>query len=288
MPVLTISNDVFTAAVDTDGAQLVSLKRNATGEEYIWQRDPAHWADSAPICFPVVGNLKDGGFSHEDKWYDIAKHGCVRGMPFFKARHTAKSIALAICANTKTRKSYPFSFKLTISFALDTDGLTVKYFAENLDEKTMPMSLGYHPAFALDLLTAPLSDYEIQFSDSETLDLYGITDKGFGLREKKFLKKQNSIPLSETIFENDALVFKNIASQTISIVRRDSDWRLDVETGGAPHLALWAKPAAPYVCIEPWYICPDAEDAPKELSEKTDISLIEPGDSFSSSYRIRP
>jgi len=287
MPLVTISNDVFTATVDTVGAQLTSLKRNATGEEFIWQRAPEHWTESAPICFPVVGNLNKGSFSHDGKWYKIKKHGCVRHKSFFKARHTAKSLALSVVSDIETKKSYPFSFKLTVSFTLDSDGLTVKYFAENLDEVPMPMSLGYHPAFALDA-GAALSEYEIIFSEKENRDLYGMTKDSFGLREKGYLKDANQIVLSETIFDEDVLVFKNITSQRISIVRPGTDWRLDLETGGAPHLAIWSKPGAPFVCIKPWYICPDEKNAPEELSAKPDITVLEPRGSFTSSYKILP
>ena len=287
MSLVTISNDVFTATVDTVGAQLTSLKRNATDDEFIWQRAPEHWAESAPVCFPVVGNLNKGGFRHEDKWYAIAKHGCVRSKPFFKARHTAKSLALSIVSDIETKKSYPFSFKLTVSFTLDSNGLIVKYFAENLDEVPMPMSLGYHPAFALDA-GASLSEYDIIFSEKENRDLYGITKDGFGLKAKKYLKDVDCIALSDCLFDEDALVFKNIQSQRISIIRRNSDWHLDMETGGAPHLALWSKPGAPFVCIEPWYICPDEKDAPEELSKKPGITILAPRDSFTSSYKILP
>jgi len=287
MPILTISNDFFTAAIDTDGAQLVSLKRAADDQEFIWQRDPEYWASSAPICFPTVGKLQGGGYEHEGKWFNIAKHGCVRYLPFFKARHTNNAVALSVCSNTATKKSFPFSFKLTITFALDADGLRVSYLVENMNEKTMPMSLGYHPAFALNQAN-PLSDYEIHFSTAEKLDLYGINEDGFILREKGYLKKQSPICLSDTIFNDDALIFRNIKSDTISIKQRDSDWCLKVKTGGAPHLALWSKPGAPFVCVEPWYICPDAPDAPKELSEKTDIMLLEAGSSFKSGYKIEP
>jgi len=287
MPVQTITNEFYTAAIDTDGAQLVSLIRNATGEEFIWQRDPKFWADSAPICFPVVGRLKGGSFSHEGKSYKIDKHGCVRGLPFFKSRHTKKAVALSVCANIQTKKSFPFSFKLTISFTLEDDGLSVQYFAENLGTNTMPMSLGFHPAFALDP-SASLSDYEIHFSDIENQDLYGIKGEAFGLRKKGYLKDQSIIQLSDTIFDEDALVFKNIKSTCVSIIHREKDWRLDVETGGAPHLALWAKPRAPFICIEPWYICPDEKGTPEELSEKEDIQLLAPGDSFKAGYKILP
>jgi galactose mutarotase-like enzyme len=286
---LTIENANFTAKIDPVGAQLVSLKRNTTDEEFIWQRDPQHWAESAPVCFPIVGNLRDGGYTHEGKAYSIAKHGCVRHQEFFKARHTGNSVALSFCANAKTKKSYPFNFKLTITFKVLDDGLRVEYSIENLDDAPMPMSLGYHPAIAL-ADGASFSDFDIQFEEPEHADLYGVAPDGFGKREAGYLKNQNQLTLQQDIFDQDALVFKDVKSRKVTLVRRGTDWQLQMSTygfaGGAPHLALWSKPGAPFICIEPWYICPDEADTTSELAEKPGMTILASSGSFRAGYEI--
>ncbi len=50
---------------------------------------------------------------------------------------------------------------------------------------------------------------------------------------------------------------------------------------GYPHLALWSKPMADYVCIEPWLGLPDREDESLDLTEKTSYKTIQPGTTFS-------
>lgn len=287
MPHVSIANNRFSATIDTHGAQLVSLKDTNSGEEYIWQRDPDFWAESAPICFPIVGNLKDGGYSHKGKYYKINKHGCVRYSSFEITAGSEDSVTLRMVANKDTLASYPFDFALTIGFTLSDAGLRVSYLVENRGDDVMPMSLGYHPAFALDPTTPP-ETYEIHFSEAETRDLYGVTPSGFGLRQENYLNQTDRIQLSASLFDEDALVFKNIKSQTISLVQNTTGWRLDLVTGRAPHLALWSKPGAHFVCIEPWYVCPDSTDAPDELTEKADMTLLGPGDSFESSYEVLP
>jgi len=281
---LEIQNEIFSAAIDPHGAQLASLRRLATGEELIWQRDRAFWGESAPICFPVVGALNNGGYCHNGTWYKISKHGCVRYRDFTVTEHTESALALAFKADELSMVSYPFDFVLTITFTLTNTGITVAYNAQNNGNQPMPMSLGYHPAFAF-AERSDIDEYAIEFSTPENKDLFGIKENGdFGLRKRDFLLDQTTLPLKAGIFDQDALVFKNIKSQVISLVREG--WRLDMHTGGAPHLALWAPPGAPFVCIEPWYFCPDEPGAPQELSQKDGIMILQPGTHFESAYQI--
>ena len=53
--IITICDSKTTASIDTLGAQLISMK-DASGKEYIWQRDPAVWARCSPLLFPSVGS----------------------------------------------------------------------------------------------------------------------------------------------------------------------------------------------------------------------------------------
>ena len=56
--IVTLKNNGFSAKIDSYGAQLISLQDPA-GTEYIWQRDPKHWANCSPLLFPIVGNCRD-------------------------------------------------------------------------------------------------------------------------------------------------------------------------------------------------------------------------------------
>ena len=55
----TLHKGPLTAAVDTQGGELVSF-RDGAGVEHIWGGDPAYWAGRNPILFPIVGSLKNG------------------------------------------------------------------------------------------------------------------------------------------------------------------------------------------------------------------------------------
>lgn len=274
---IQLENDHFTAKIDPRGAQWASLIKKSTNYEYIWQRDPAFWTDSSPNLFPIVGHLKNGTYQYQQETYQMPKHGIVRHEPFKETINDGDCCRMTYHSNPDSLKKYPFEFTLHIDFILTNHGMKIQYTIENKGADKMPVGLGYHPAFAIDVQNFKHNDYEIVFNKKETLDLYGIVDNLFGLRQKGYLENETSIPLSTNLFDDDALIFTHIQSDEISIRRKSDDWKLTVKTGGAPHLGLWAKSAAPYVCIEPWYVYLDAPDATDDLFDKPGMVALEGG-----------
>ena len=90
----SLSNGALHCKVAQRGAQLLSLNDGRSGDEFIWQRDPAVWADSAPILFPVVGRLKDGAYVHREQRYAMPIHGFARELDFELVQHDAQGVTL--------------------------------------------------------------------------------------------------------------------------------------------------------------------------------------------------
>ena len=82
MAVYEIKNEELTAKINTYGGELVSLVRNATGKEYIWNADEAFWKRSSPILFPFVGSTKNRTYTYEGVESPTAQHGFARVMEF--------------------------------------------------------------------------------------------------------------------------------------------------------------------------------------------------------------
>lgn len=287
MDLINIENQTFRAAIDLHGAQLASLQNKKSGEEYIWQRDTAFWGESAPICFPIVGELKGGTYRYQGKTYQMKKHGIVRYADFTIKERQQDACTLKVAADEATLASYPFLFSLEISFQLNPRGIKVAYLIRNEDHKAMPAGLGYHPAFNIDIENFSHEDYVIRFSERETLDLYWLHEGVLAMKTENYLDRADTIQLTPTIFEDDALIFKNIASDKLTLARKHSNWQLEMHTGGAPHLGIWAKQAAPYVCIEPWYTYQDSAEASGDLFEKPGMFTLQPGEEFESFYEVK-
>jgi galactose mutarotase-like enzyme len=85
------------------------------------------------------------------------------------------------------------------------------------------------------------------------------------------------LPLRHGLFNNDALVFRNVPSRCLSLKSRKSETAIEVDYQSAPHLGIWQKPGAPYICIEPWHGLPDEKSHNGKIEEKYGIISLEAG-----------
>ncbi len=280
----SVKHDGFSAQIDELGAELKSFK-NDKSEEFIWQGDPAVWSGSAPILFPIVGQLKNGRYSFQGKDFQLPKHGLARTRVFSLAQNTDSEKSFVLTSDADTHKVYPFSFEFTVCFRLEAGLLEVSYQVKNMGPDALYFTLGSHPAFGL---PESLEDYYIEFEQPETLDRYCLKD---GLLcdnpEKRYLSNGNKIHLTKDLFKNDALIFKNIQSKKLSLQNIRTGQRLSFDTGGAPHLGIWAKPGAAFVCLEPWYSYNDAPDSTGELTQKPGIMRLPSAQTFQTAYTIK-
>jgi galactose mutarotase-like enzyme len=100
------------------------------------------------------------------------------------------------------------------------------------------------------------------------------------------MKNSRLLPLSKTLFDRDALIFMDAQSDKITLSAKNSPRRLTVEFPGFPELGIWAKPGAPFVCIEPWYGYADPEQPYGDIANKPGIRLLQAGETFSCQHQI--
>ena len=281
---ITISNDLFSAEIASFGAELQSLKNRKTGKEYIWQRDPDIWESSAPVLFPVVGRMKNSSYRFEGKTYSMPLHGFARTSEFESTEQGKDYAVLTLKNSPETWEIYPFAFELKIEFLLSEKGLTVSCTVTNPSEEPLWFTLGSHPAFALH---SPPENHRLRFSREETLDLYGIQNNLLAKIEDAYLDKESIIPLHKDLFNDDALIFLNISSDSIQLEAADGSG-ITVETGGAPHIGFWSKPGVSYVCIEPWYSMDETADHDGELVHRPGIISLAPREVWNTKYTISP
>ena len=143
----TIENNFLCVRVQSRGAELCSVVKKETGEEMLWQADPAVWNRHAPILFPYCGRLKGGAFTHNGVSYEGGQHGFARDMEHALVEQSGDSVTLCLEANVLTMEKFPFAFKLFSTFRLE--GVTVHHDirVENDGGEVMPFAFGYHPAF---------------------------------------------------------------------------------------------------------------------------------------------
>jgi len=274
-----IENESLFCAVDDLGAQLHSVKDRATKIEHLWQGDPAVWYGQAPVLFPIVGRLKDDRYRWQGKEYTMPKHGFARKSRFRLLECRGGRASFALESSDETRACYPFEFALTLEYRLEGRALIAEATVANKDEGEMYFSLGAHPGFI-----CAMGDI-LRFDQPETLDSQWIDDEAM-LAGGGYPVLENSadIVVHEHLFDRDALIFSGIQSQHITLVR-DGIPSVKFDIGGAPVLGIWAKPGAPYVCIEPWYGLNDSNEFTPDLSQKPLIQRLEAGGAFTQMWR---
>jgi galactose mutarotase-like enzyme len=291
LPDVVLRHGPLRCVIARRGAELRSLTvtddHSGAADEFIWQRDAAIWADSAPVLFPVIGRLKDGAYLHEGRRYQLPIHGFARFHDFELVARRADSATLLLRDSAATRAAYPFAFALQLHFSLDASGLQVRYLVFNPAAAPLLFSLGSHPGLRIPPTSGGLSDWSLLFDADEAPRCWQL-DGDLLARDPAPLAfaGPRRIALSTELFARDALIFKQLRSRQVQLVHRSGQVRASVDTGGAPSLGLWARPGAAYVCIEPWYGYDDDAAVTGILAERPGIITLAPGAHFTNTCTI--
>jgi galactose mutarotase-like enzyme len=277
---------------DSTGAELKSIKKAGDKEsiEYLWQLNPEIWERQAPLLFPVIGRLKDGEYTHEGCTYNIDIHGFARFSEFNAVLKSDSEVSFILKSDEKTMKEYPFEFKLTVNYKLNGNEIIKSHIVENTGGEIMPYEIGGHEGYNLSLFEdETMEDYFIEFPGMDEISTYTADENIMINKKKKIIPlKNNRIYLFPEVFKDDALILDEFPERVVKL-RNDKNKRgVDVEFEDFNYLGLWTKyMRTDYVCIEPWSSLPDCNYLGKELMEKKDIRILQPGTKDKLTYTIR-
>ena len=280
-----IENDFLSITVKHAGAELCNLFNKQTSIEYLWQGGNA-WPKHAPVLFPIVGQLKENKYVYNGKTYTLERHGFARTKDFTVHSTTHDKVVLVLNDDEETFIHYPFRFNLFITYELKQNILLVSYEINNKSNGDMYFSLGAHPAFNVPLLAQEYySDYHLEFNKHETAQRW-LLQNGLIDKPVDFLADENILPLSHSLFKEDALVFKGLISEIISLRCKRSEHGLHFRMKDYTYLGVWAAKNANFVCIEPWHGIADNVHATGELKNKEGIIRLSENENFCCNYSI--
>ncbi|MAX70329.1 MAG: aldose epimerase [Flavobacteriaceae bacterium] len=287
---LTIQNDLLSIDIKTVGAELSKISAVKNNNQFLWHADPKVWGSHAPNLFPIIGSMKDDSYTYNDKLYNMIKHGFVRhNDKMIVKQQSETSITFFLNSNEDLYEMFPFLFEFEINYELKDNTIIINHTIRNIDDKTMYFSLGGHPAFTCPLYNdETYSDYILEFEKEETSESYLLNMKT-GLvtnKTKPAFDSPNTINLRGDLFNEDALIFKDLKSRKVALRHKTKGEVLSVAFEDFPYLGIWAKPNASYVCIEPWLGVADAEDTNQRIEEKEGILSLPKNDTFKASYSI--
>lgn len=286
---LYLENALFKVGIKKVGAELCSFKSKPSGIEYIWQGDAKIWGSHAPVLFPIVGGLKNDTYHFQGKEYSLPRHGFIRKNDQLEVvNHTDTELLLQLFSNAATRKAYPFEFVFQIKFQIIHNKLLITHLIKNSDHQDLYFSLGAHPAFNCPLLPGEkYEDYQLLFEEKEHVNTWNLDAAGQILEEGAIIMNHtDTIHLHKDLFKQDALIFKRLKSRRVVLAHQEKGDKIAVEFSNFNSLGLWAKPGAPFVCIEPWLGYADASNSNQQLKEKEGILCLAPQKAFKAAYSI--
>jgi galactose mutarotase-like enzyme len=274
----TIENEYLTISIRSKGAELDNIYSKKTRLEYLWSGDAKYWSKKSPVLFPIVGTLKNNTYYHNNKPFHLTRHGFARDREFAVTASSTDAVTFTLLADEKTLEVFPFNFQLNITYSLIKNSLQVDYAVTNKGNENMYFSIGGHPAFKVPLEEGlEYDDYYFEFSNTENARRWMISNEGLiEAVTVPLITNDNKLPLSKDLFLNDAVVFKYLNSETITLKTDRSEHGIELTFPGFPFLGLWAPPNADFICIEPWCGISDSVTSTQQLINKEGIHLLTP------------
>ena len=105
-------------------------------------------------------------------------------------------------------------------------------------------------------------------------------------KTKPIFNNSSNLALRHDLFNDDALIFKDLKSKKVTLKSATEGDILSVTYNDFPYLGIWAKPEGDYVCIEPWLGIADSETSNQKLETKEGILKLADNSGFNASYTI--
>jgi len=284
---ITLENDYIQVSLAAKGAELQRLFSKETQLEYLWNGDDQYWGKHSPVLFPIVGALKNDSFTYKGETFHLPRHGFARDQVFEAEKISASEAVFTLKETEESLKVYPFRFELKLKYKLIERKLNLTYEVVNTGKNELLFSLGAHPAFAVpNTPKTDYNDYYLAFNADKKLTFWKL-DSGLIAKDTGNINLNgHKLNLKHELFYNDALVFKTLQSNCISLLNTKNDFGLHFHFEDFPFFGIWAATDAPFVCLEPWCGVADDVDHNQELAHKEGIIKLDAGQNWERFWEV--
>ena len=223
------------------GATVVGLRRNGT--EFLYC-DPENLASAErprcgiPFLFPIFGRLQDGRYTWDGEEYAMQIHGFGHTSVWQVAEHRQDLLRLVLESDENTKKQYPFSFRVTLTFRAEDGVLTIHQTYENTGSISMPYNYGFHPYF--------LTERPEQIAVTSTAETLFHFTKG----AVPFARGTLTVEIPQGAPESGAALM-GVHSPTV-LENREGGRKITMFFDASFHThVLWAQAGKPFLCVEP-------------------------------------
>lgn len=277
MPSLTrLENEQLSIEISSLGAELQSLATK-DGRCFLWNGDAAFWNGRSPILFPIVGKAPDDTVLIDGKPYPMAQHGLARRREFTLTAASAQSCCFTLTSNDETKSVYPFDFSLALTYQLAQNTLSVTARVTNTGDDAMPYGIGFHPAFLWPLPGAEGKAHHIMLDNGAEPELLRLSGGLLDQATQPSPFRAGHLTLDASQYVEDAMIFPQGAGTGLTY-EAEGGPSLHFTFKNLPNLALWQKPGAPFICIEPWHGMAAQHGKGSELKDRPYTALLPAGE----------
>ena len=277
-----LANEQVSIRVSPVGAQLCSLYCAATDTEHLWQPGAETWPHSSMLLFPNPGRISRGRTVIGGKVYPASMHGFANDMPFTLLEQTDSKLVLELRDDENTCRSYPYSFRLQVTFTLEGDTVVQTFRVYNDGKEPMYYCLGAHPGFYCPIvLGEKAEDYVLSFDRPQNLLRNELEEHTRLLTGKTlpYLQGETDIALHEHFFDNGPMLFGGMDAASITLKSEKSGRFVELGVKGFTHLCLWGMATQmSLIAIEPWIGTSDRFDTDHVWEKKPGIQCVAVGE----------
>ena len=284
---ILLENENIKVAISPKGAELQSIHSKTTDFEYLWKGDPQYWGKFSPVLFPIVGALKDNKYIFGNQEYELPRHGFARDHEFDFEQISNEEVLFTLSQTADTLKVYPFEFKLGLRYQIAGTKVSCNYEVHNPGLEALLFSVGGHPAFAAPLTAGSVyEDYYLEFNKDESITYHKIEDNLIADETASLVLDDSKLVLKHELFYNDALVIKELKSDSISLKNKRNQHGLTFNFENFPYFGIWAARDADFICLEPWCGIADGVNHNQQLRDKEGIISLSPGLDWKRSWSV--
>ena len=212
-----------------------------------------------PVLFPCPGKLEADAWKRDGREGRMKQHGFARnavwGVADTKADDAA-SVTLSLSSSPETRESYPWDFRVDLTYRLSGATLRIEPRVHNTGDSPMPFGFGFHPYFYVqDKTQARIATRATRAFDNVKKSEVAFTGFDFSAQEVDLhLLDHGSTESERTRAPEDGGAIRVRGS------REFSRW------------VVWSLAGKDFICLEPW-TCPG-----NALNTGESLIILSPGE----------
>jgi len=291
---------VIARIVPAGGSNLVSLE--VDGTEML--RTPPKISQAAgvgygiPILYPTPNRVRDSRFMFDGRTFQFKPnersnfiHGLVNRAewkadpPVMRSDGVSLKTYIDFDQKSPNFSLFPILNRLTMTYALATDGILMGFAVENRDGRPLPFGFGLHPYFRI---LGDRGQTYLQVPAERHMEAEGLlpTGKLQSLEGAPFDLRQ---PTSLADLKLDDVYWGMVPERPAGYEFRDRGIRVTLEASELfTHAVVYTPQGRPYFCIENQTCSTDAHNLHGQGFEReAHLIVLKPGESATGSVRIR-